>query len=637
MNSTLATMSDNLGASPATTSYTYDADGAQTSVDDDNGNTVNYTYNVSDQVSCIGYPGPTKTGANCGGTASASNPFVNYAYSSANNRLSSTTDWLGHTTSYVYSSDGLNNLTSINYPTTTSSDSVTYGYNADSQVSSQSYGGTALSSVPNQSWGYNLDDLVDSATQLDGTTSSYTSSPTYKTPDSTLDHNWIQENTNPGASGADTYAYNPNGELASDTPPSGSATSYDYNADDELCWSVGGTSSNACGSPPSGATTYAYTNDGQRCWSDPTSISGAVCTTPPSSGATGYAWNAYGELCWSGPITASPSCGSSPSGVTKYTYDGNGNRIIESSSGGTTEDFTWDDSGSTPLLLQDGANAYIYGPTLFGGTSPVEQINLSTGTASYLTSAPSGVQLVLAQSGSIVNESSYSTFGKQSNSSSAATPFGFSGGYTDPTSLIFLINRYYDPSTGQFLSVDPAVSATVQPYSYADDDPINATDPLGEITAGQFFSWLNQQPTNVKLFFQCAAVHGMQACAELFSGGRSASESVAQTDACATEHGSAVCVAFATGGWTVKQFCAFIGSLTLIAALCGDQHTEPHVSEEDPVEAVVNDNNHNRPVRSSNVGLDILGFLGGAIGALGRACEADPEVCAEVVLAPAGG
>jgi RHS repeat-associated protein len=31
-------------------------------------------------------------------------------------------------------------------------------------------------------------------------------------------------------------------------------------------------------------------------------------------------------------------------------------------------------------------------------------------------------------------------------------PFGFAGGYTDPTDLIYLIHRYYDPSTGQFIS-----------------------------------------------------------------------------------------------------------------------------------------------------------------------------------------
>jgi hypothetical protein len=39
--------------------------------------------------------------------------------------------------------------------------------------------------------------------------------------------------------------------------------------------------------------------------------------------------------------------------------------------------------------------------------------------------------------------------------------------------------RYYDPATGQFLSVDPALDLTGQPYQYVGDDPVNANDPLG--------------------------------------------------------------------------------------------------------------------------------------------------------------
>jgi hypothetical protein len=42
-----------------------------------------------------------------------------------------------------------------------------------------------------------------------------------------------------------------------------------------------------------------------------------------------------------------------------------------------------------------------------------------------------------------------------------------------------LLNRYYDPSTEQFLSVDSDVAQTGQPYAFTADDPLNATDPLG--------------------------------------------------------------------------------------------------------------------------------------------------------------
>ena len=41
------------------------------------------------------------------------------------------------------------------------------------------------------------------------------------------------------------------------------------------------------------------------------------------------------------------------------------------------------------------------------------------------------------------------------------------------------VNRYYDPSTDQFLSVDPDVAETGQPYAFTGDDPLNATDPDG--------------------------------------------------------------------------------------------------------------------------------------------------------------
>jgi hypothetical protein len=42
-----------------------------------------------------------------------------------------------------------------------------------------------------------------------------------------------------------------------------------------------------------------------------------------------------------------------------------------------------------------------------------------------------------------------------------------------------VIGRYYDPPTGQFLSVDPLVRQTQQPYLYAADNPVKFSDPTG--------------------------------------------------------------------------------------------------------------------------------------------------------------
>lgn len=40
-------------------------------------------------------------------------------------------------------------------------------------------------------------------------------------------------------------------------------------------------------------------------------------------------------------------------------------------------------------------------------------------------------------------------------------------------------SRDYDPSTGQFLSRDPAAATTRSPYGYVNDNPLNGTDPTG--------------------------------------------------------------------------------------------------------------------------------------------------------------
>jgi RHS repeat-associated protein len=114
---------------------------------------------------------------------------------------------------------------------------------------------------------------------------------------------------------------------------------------------------------------------------------------------------------------------------------------------------------------------------------PVEQISGSAAT--FLVVSPVGAQGVFSSTGSSLEQALYSTYRNQSiTSGSKVTPFGFQGSYTDPTGLIYLINRYYDPSTDQFLSVDPAVDTTGQPYVFTNDNPLNATDPLGQLRAG---------------------------------------------------------------------------------------------------------------------------------------------------------
>jgi RHS repeat-associated protein len=86
----------------------------------------------------------------------------------------------------------------------------------------------------------------------------------------------------------------------------------------------------------------------------------------------------------------------------------------------------------------------------------------------------------------------YDVFGNISGSSGSNLPKRlFAGEETDaigPTqgiSLVYLRARYYDPLDGRFISRDPVGSAamdtqTLNPYAYANNDPVNHTDPGGK-------------------------------------------------------------------------------------------------------------------------------------------------------------
>ena len=58
-------------------------------------------------------------------------------------------------------------------------------------------------------------------------------------------------------------------------------------------------------------------------------------------------------------------------------------------------------------------------------------------------------------------------------------PFGYCGEYYDSeTGLIYLRNRYYEPSMGRFITEDPIKYGTNW-YIYANNNPIKFLDPLG--------------------------------------------------------------------------------------------------------------------------------------------------------------
>lgn len=80
----------------------------------------------------------------------------------------------------------------------------------------------------------------------------------------------------------------------------------------------------------------------------------------------------------------------------------------------------------------------------------------------------------------------YDAYGNLTGSTGTANnPFGFAGQYTDGESgLTYLRARYYDPTTGQFLTRDPLAAITGSPYGYTAGNPLNGTDPSGMFCLG---------------------------------------------------------------------------------------------------------------------------------------------------------
>jgi RHS repeat-associated protein len=157
--------------------------------------------------------------------------------------------------------------------------------------------------------------------------------------------------------------------------------------------------------------------------------------------------------------------------------DGSGS-AIEYGTGPITANaqLTWNTGSELSAVLSDGANDYVYGPT----NTPVEEVSLSSSVPTFMTySATNGTWLLTNAAGDETAFYGYDAFGNLAFGTSGSA-FGYAGQYTDAvTGLSNMRARWYEPQTGEFTSVDPALSSTNQAYVYAGDDSVNETDPTG--------------------------------------------------------------------------------------------------------------------------------------------------------------
>lgn len=472
---TAVTYSD--GVTPNITSITYDSDGQRTGMTDGtgtsawvfdnlhrvtsytngNGVAVSYAHNLRNEPTTITYP--------AGHT-------VTNTYDNAG-RMSTVEDWLGSPNTTTFGYDENSNLTS---DTLQSGIVDTYTFNAANQQ-------TAISDVNGGTTIFAATYTRDSNGQLASDNSQAANQAKYK-------YTSLNQLCYAGAGTANACTSPPGSSYPYGFDAADNLTTIEnaghtgtnaqqFNTDDELCWSVSGASANSCGSAPAGATAFSYDDRGNRTSQVPNAGS-ATCTAFDEADRLTSVKTGTGSSC------------TSPTTVGTYAYDGSGMRQSKTVSGTTTQ-FLSSGSGSPQALLDEKAGSanptyYLYGP----GGRVIEQVDPSGGAHFYHCDQIGSVRAVTNSGGTTDATYTYDPYGNvvtSTNPGSITNNLQFQGQYADAESgLYYLRARYYDPTTAQFISLDPAVASTMSPYAYVAGNPVNGGDPSGLIAKSDLSS-----------------------------------------------------------------------------------------------------------------------------------------------------
>ncbi len=409
-----------------TTRKVYDTAGRLTSATNGAGKTVGYTYDQAGQLTKLTYPG---------GNA------VTYAYDTAA-RMSSATDWAGRTTRFNWTADGdpAGRVDPTGDITTLTRDPA--GQTTGIRLTRPTDPTTNRPAATLTDYGYTYDSAGD---LTDDTTTGATSHHNTYDPLTQLS-TVAATSSGTGGAGTDNYTATPAGQLIS-----AAGQTLTYNTAQQL-------TTNTPATGPS--TSYTFTATGNR----------ATATTPAAT--TQYTYDATDTL----------SGATAPNGDTvAYTTDADGLRQTRTATpttgGPNATGWVWDTTGDIPQLLDDGGHRYLYGPDL----TPYAQID-PAGTVQYLhTDTLGSVRAITDTTGALAATTTYGPYGaRTAHTGTADSTLGFTGAWTDPTTgLVHLRARDYDPATGQFLTIDPALDTTHQPYAYAENNPLQNTDPTG--------------------------------------------------------------------------------------------------------------------------------------------------------------
>ena len=164
-----------------------------------------------------------------------------------------------------------------------------------------------------------------------------------------------------------------------------------------------------------------------------------------------------------------------------FTYNGLDTRVGMSDPGGS-KSFLRDGVSVTSPVLSDGSATY----------TPAISERRSSTTTFYHAGIKNGDSQTNT-SESVTASIQYDAFGNVTSSSGTwSGPFAYGGPYgyqsDSDSGLKLLGHRYYDSSTGRFLTRDPAKSGRNW-FGYCDNNPLRTADPTGLFNLGE---WIDE-------------------------------------------------------------------------------------------------------------------------------------------------
>ena len=536
LSNTITYTSDSMGritqiASPLgiTFDITYDNEGRVISTTGGLGETTSYTHDANGLLSSIALPGNLVTTSyvrnKLGLITSIVDPGGNSWDRTYDNsgRLTSYSDPLGQTQTMSY--DNRNRLSTTVYPNALGTQAL--GYDPAGNLTNNTYSdGTALTfnydaknrlfSANGLTLSYNaIDRLVssngigiirDPASRITQMTLAPAKVVTY-----TYDANDRVIQISDWLGGITTFSYDLAGNLTNINRPNGVNATKAYDNDSRLVsLTEGSISSIILTKNAIGDTTAAIRN--VPLAASAANISSSASTVNAASQLDSSSYDALGRTLTDGTNTFAWNLNNrlttliNSAGTTTYTYDATGKRLTKNNAG-VTQSYVWNYAFNLPSISVeriDGNDSkhYVHMPN----GSLLYSVDASTNASQFYHNDEIGNTIfVTADNGSVSASYAYSPFGILiSETGSLDNPYtwqGQLGVMTEGNDLYYVRARYYNSTTGNFISRDPVKSIdprSINPYQYALANPLRLVDPIGE-KASKFEIAIKEAEDDVEL------------------------------------------------------------------------------------------------------------------------------------------